>query len=95
MWFSEKILLIKSYHKWLDDTNKLLDFKMADCYENFIYFLELKGLLRQVQPGCELLHAQRNCDEYSRRNNFTCDWSNKCASCRHNMNIGGYTNDRT
>lgn len=87
MWFSEKIMLIKSYHKWLDDKNKLVDLKMADCYENFIYFLELKGLLRQVKSGCELLHSERHCDEYSHRNNFTCDLSDKCASCIHNTNI--------
>lgn len=87
MWFSEKIMLIKSYHKWLDDQNKHLDFKMADSYGTFITFLELKDLLRQVESGCELLHAKQHCDEYSRRNNFTCDWSDKCASCIHNTNI--------
>lgn len=88
MFFSEKVMIIKAYHKWLDDRNsKLESLEMADCYDNFLYFLELKGLLRQVGPGCELLHAERHCDEYTRRDNFTCDWSNKCASCKHNMNI--------
>lgn len=86
MTVKQRVELAAEYHKWLSEKSKD-QFKIADQPENFLVFLETKGLLREISSVCELMNAELDCDDYERKANFTCCLSSFCDSCIHNKYI--------
>lgn len=87
MTFAQRMKLVIEYRKWLGTKNATCKYHVADEPDTFLLFLFIKGLLKEISPGCTLLHARENCEEYERQNNYTCDMSDLCASCKHNKDI--------
>lgn len=87
MLFSDRVKLVSRYRKWLKDESKNKDYKIADAHETMLAFLEYNGLLKDPSPVCVLMRSQEDCDYYERENNYTCDFSDRCASCKYNREL--------
>ena len=87
MKFSQRVKLADKYRKWLCEENKKHPFKLTNNPETFLAFLSMQGLLKEISPVCKLMKAREDCEDYERQNNYTCDMSDICASCKHNKEV--------
>lgn len=67
MTFAQRMKLVIEYRKWLGTKNATCKYHVADEPDTFLLFLFIKGLLKEISPGCTLLHARENCEEYERQ----------------------------
>lgn len=88
MKYTQRVKLADKYRQWMSEENKKHPFDLVNNPETFLAFLSMKGLLKEIAPACELMNAKEDyCEDYERQNNYTCDLSDLCASCKHNKEV--------
>ena len=87
MTFKDRINLADKYRMWLDEECKKTGYNIVNNPETFLVYLEKLNLLKEFNPTCDLMCAKDGCEEYIRQSNYSCDQSDLCASCSHNIEV--------
>ena len=69
----------KGYSKQADEAEKVRDSAIAAVKAYKINADALEPCGYSKESGC--------CEHYDRQNNYTCDGSDLCASCKHNPDV--------